>query len=52
MITTTRIIKARGVRLRQGSTITVDEFNLNAEEGIVAPFGIARCNSFVIGLKT
>ncbi len=52
MMTTMRTINARGVRLRHGSTMTVDEFKRKAEDGIVAPLGIDRCNSLVIGLKT
>lgn len=52
MMTTTRIIKTVGVRLRHGSTMTVDELSLNAEDGMVASRGIERCSSFVIGSKT
>jgi hypothetical protein len=46
------IINILEVLLMQGSTITVPEFSRNAEDGMVAPTGIDRCSSFVIGLKT
>jgi hypothetical protein len=52
MMITRITINTREVLLMHGSTITVPEFNRNAEDGMVAPTGIDCCNSFVIGLKT
>ena len=49
---TIMMINILEVRLTHGSTMTVLEFNRKAEEGIVTPLGIDRCNSFVMGSKT
>lgn len=45
-------MRALDVLFLQGSTMTVPELRRKADEGIVAPLGIERCSSFVIGLKT
>lgn len=51
IITTRRTMSALDVRLIHGSTMTVPEFNRNADDGMVAPLGIERCSSLVMGLK-